>query len=64
MESGEKYQNETNQIIGLAIKAHKDIGYGFREKTYENAFLVLLRKNGIPYETQKRYPIIYYSEKI
>jgi GxxExxY protein len=64
MESGDKYSAETNEIIGLAIQAHKELGHGFREKTYENALLVLLKQHNIPFETQKRYPIIFHGEKI
>ncbi len=64
MESADKFVAETNVIIGLAIQAHKELGYGFREKTYENALFVLLKQNNVPFETQKRYPIIFHGEKI
>jgi len=37
----------TKQIIGIAIKIHKQIGPGFREKYYQRAMYLELQKNKI-----------------
>lgn len=39
------YKDLTYKIIGLVMEAHKKLGHGFLEKVYENALLVLCRKN-------------------
>ncbi len=46
------------------MQAHTELGYGFREKTYENAIVVLLKKHGIAYSQQTNFPIIFHGEKI
>ncbi len=35
------------KIIGIAMKVHNQLGHGFLEKVYENAMMVLFRKEGI-----------------
>ena len=38
------------KIVGLAMQVHTELGYGFLEKVYENALMVLLKENGIKAE--------------
>jgi GxxExxY protein len=33
--------------VGLAMKVHTELGYGFLEKVYENALMVIFEENGI-----------------
>ena len=35
------------KIIGVAMQVHRGLGFGFLEKVYENAMMVLLRKEMI-----------------
>jgi GxxExxY protein len=35
------------QIIGLAMEVHGKLGFGFLEKVYENAMMVLFRRENI-----------------
>jgi GxxExxY protein len=35
------------KIVGLAMQLHSELGYGFLEKVYENALMVLFEENGI-----------------
>lgn len=35
------------RIIGIAMQVHNELGHGFMEKVYENAMMVLLRREGI-----------------
>ena len=46
------------KIVGLAIQVRKELGFGFLEKVYENALMVLLKENGIKAEQQ--FPIKVY----
>ena len=53
----------TYKIIGCAMKVHRELGYGFLEKVYENALMVLLEKEGMKAEQQ--YPIsVYFENKV
>lgn len=49
----------TEIVIGLAYKISNSLGHGFLEKIYENALKHELKKNGIPFECQKRLHVIY-----
>ncbi len=48
-ESEEKilFKDLSYRIIGLAMQVHKELGYGFLEKVYENALMVLFRRENI-----------------
>ncbi|MFN8579284.1 MAG: GxxExxY protein [Candidatus Sericytochromatia bacterium] len=43
------------KIIGLAMEVHKNLGYGFLEKVYENALMFELVSNNI--EAKNQYPV-------
>lgn len=43
------------KIIGLAMQVHRELGYGFLEKVYENSLMILLRENGI--KAEQKVPI-------
>ena len=58
------YKELSYQIIGLAMKVHRDLGPGFLEKVYENALIVLFEKNKINAEQQKYLKILYYQRNI
>ena len=52
-------KEETHQVLGCAFDVLNEIGHGFHEKVYENALVVEFKLRRIPYEQQKRFPIIY-----
>ncbi len=41
------YKDLSYRIIGLAMRLHKELGFGFLEKVYENAMMVLFRREKI-----------------
>jgi GxxExxY protein len=43
------------KIVGLAIQVRRELGYGFLEKVYENALMVLFEESGI--NAQQQVPI-------
>ena len=49
------YKDLSFKIVGLAMQVHNQLGYGFLEKVYENALMVLLRREGI--EAKQQAPI-------
>ena len=51
------------KIVGLAMQLHRELGYGFLEKVYENALMILFKENGI--KAEKQVPIkVYYHGQI
>ena len=47
MEEKILYKDLSYRIVGLAIQVRKEPGFGFLEKVYENALMILLEENGI-----------------
>ena len=46
-----------DNIPGFAREIYDTLGPGYSERMYHNAFEVILRQNGIPYETERIIPI-------
>ncbi len=55
MEEKILYKELSYKIVGLAIQVRKELGFGFLEKVYENALMVLLEENKI--EAKQQFPI-------
>ena len=49
----------SNQVIGLAIEVHRELGPELLESAYENCLAHELKEHGIEYETQKSLPVSY-----
>jgi len=49
----------SNQIIGAAIKVHKELGPGFLESIYDEALKVELSKNELDFASQMEVQIEY-----
>jgi len=48
----------------LASKIYETLGPGYNECVYHRAFEVLLRQEGIPYETERIVPIVFEGHTI
>ena len=53
------YRTESYNLIGAAMEVHKQIGCGFTEPIYQEAFEEELRLRGIPYEREKTINVTY-----
>lgn len=51
-------------IHDYAQYVYKTLGPGFSEKIYHNAMEVVLRKNGVRYETERIVPIVFEGHTI
>ena len=58
------YKELSYKIVGLAINVYRELGYGFLEKVYENALMVLLRKEGIQAEAQAPVKVQFEGEVV
>ena len=54
-----KYEQETYQIIGAAMKVHSVLGPGFTEKVYQEALAIEFAGCGIPFEREKEIHAVY-----
>jgi GxxExxY protein len=52
-------KSETEQILRCAFDVLNEVGHGLHEKIYENALAVAFRINGIPYDQQRRFPVLF-----
>ena len=51
-------------IRELCNQVLRELGPGYSERVYHNALEVLLRKNNIPYETERIIPIVFQGHTI
>src|SRR4030042_4805382 len=59
-----KINHLTGEVIGAAIKVHKNLGPGLLESAYEECLCHELGLKGISYERQKPLPINYKQVKL
>ena len=50
------------EVVGCAMKVHRELGYGFLEKVYENSMMVLLNKNNI--KAKQQFPVSVHFENV
>ena len=55
------YEKESKEIMRLAMQLHRELGSGFKEKIYQDAFEVLIKENKIPYEREKNIKLQYHG---
>ena len=55
------YPTESSELMRIALLLHNELGCGFKEKVYQDAFEVLLRENNIPYEREKRISLEFHG---
>jgi GxxExxY protein len=53
------FKKETYDIVGAAIAVHKELGGGFVESVYQEAFGIELLENNIPFEKEVKLQIQY-----
>lgn len=58
------YPELSKKILGIAMQLHREMGCGFKEKVYQDAFEVLLKEVGIKYEREKHIDLVFHGIKL
>lgn len=58
------YRALSYKIVGVLFDVYNDVGYGHREKHYENAVAIALEKNGLRYKRQLYSQVLYEGETV
>ena len=58
------FRKETERIPGHAFAVLNEVGHGLHEKVYENGLTVAFRLDGIPFDQQRRLPVIFRAVEI
>jgi GxxExxY protein len=61
---GLKHGELTEKLIGVFFSIHNELGHGFLESVYEQAFAVCLAESGIFFERQIAVPVWFHSQEI
>lgn len=56
-ERGLKHRDLTERLIGIFFAIYNELGHGFLESVYEQAFSVLLAEEGIFFQRQMAVPV-------
>jgi GxxExxY protein len=54
----------TDAVIGAFYSVHTELGYGFLERVYSNALVVLLQAAGLPVEREVSFEIVFHNHNI
>jgi GxxExxY protein len=54
----------TEQIIGFAFAILNEVGHGLNEKVYENALTVLFKQNGVAFDQQRRFSVLFRGTEV
>lgn len=64
VESSILYKDLSYKIVGLAMDVHNELGFGFLEKVYENALMVLFQENGIKAVQQFPLNVMFHEQVV
>ncbi len=57
-------KKETHAIIGCAFNVLNELGYGLDEKCYENSLVVEFGLQGIDYQQQRSFDVVYKTVQV
>ena len=58
------YPELSKRILGIAMQLHREMGCGFKEKVYQDAFEVLLKEERVTYEREKHIDLVFHGVKL
>ena len=57
-----KHSEITEKILKAFFQVHTELGFGFSEKVYENALVILLQELGLVVEQQKSIKVYFHGQ--
>ncbi|MFH2146256.1 MAG: GxxExxY protein [Candidatus Omnitrophota bacterium] len=54
----------TGRIIACAYKVHSELGPGFNERIYHNAFKITLKDQRLKYKTEKGFNVLFQGKDV
>jgi GxxExxY protein len=63
-EHGLKHSELFEKLIGIFFSIYNELGHGFLESVYEQAFSVALAEQGIFFQRQMAIPVFFHQQKI
>jgi len=61
---GLKHHDLTEKLIGIFYAIYNELGHGFLESVYEQAFSVALAESGLFFQRQMAVPVFIHGQKI
>ena len=58
------YPELSKKILGIAMQLHREMGCGFKEKVYQDAFEILLQEEGVKYEREKHIDLVFHGVRL
>jgi GxxExxY protein len=58
------YKEECFRIIGACMEVHKTLGSGFLEAVYQEALIIEMQEQDIPFEKEKILKILYKEKQL
>lgn len=62
--TGLKHEESTLRIMGLFYSVYNELGYGFLESVYEEAWLIALNEDGLQVKQQHPIPVWFHGRRI
>jgi len=63
-QNGLKHHELTEKLIGIFYSIYNELGHGFLESVYEQAFSIALAESGIFFQRQIAVPVWFHGQKI
>lgn len=63
-EHGLKHSDLSEKLIGIFFSIYNELGHGFLESVYEQAFSIALAEQGIFFQRQLAVPVFFHQQKI
>jgi GxxExxY protein len=57
-------KKETEVILGCAFDVLNEVGHGLHEKIYENSLTIAFQLLNIPFDQQKRFPVLFKGSQV
>ena len=57
-------KKETEVILGCAFDVLNEVGHGLHEKIYENSLTIAFQVQNVPFDQQRRFPVLFKGRQV